>query len=91
MLVWKILFHKGNLKPIGQKLAEPIGIFRGGNRKMRKGRLIISGRAETVTDEATLAEIWAANPLLMQYLGTPKNPKFIFYCILTEQVRFTRE
>jgi hypothetical protein len=28
---------------------------------MRKGRFIISGRAEIVTAEATLSEIWAAN------------------------------
>jgi len=36
---------------------------------MRKGRFIISGRVEIVTDEATLAEIWAANLLLKQYLA----------------------
>lgn len=40
---------------------------------------------------STLADIEAANPLLKQYLGTPENPKFIFYCILPEQVRFMRE
>jgi len=54
-------------------------------------QLRISGRAETVTDESTLAEIWADNPLLKQYLGTPSNPEFILYRIVPEQVRFMRE
>jgi hypothetical protein len=35
---------------------------------MRKGRFIISGRVEIVTDETTLAEIRAANLLLKRYL-----------------------
>jgi len=54
-------------------------------------QLRISGRAEIVTDESTLADIWAANPLLKQYLGTPENPEFILYRIVPEQVRFMRE
>ena len=54
-------------------------------------QLRISGKAEVVTDESTLAEIWAANPLLKQYLGTPENPEFILYRIVPEQVRFMRE
>jgi general stress protein 26 len=54
-------------------------------------QLRISGKAEIVTDESTLAEIWAANPLLKQYLGTPENPEFILYCIVAEQIRFMRE
>ena len=54
-------------------------------------QLRISGSAELVTDESTLAEIWAANPLLKQYLGTPENPEFILYRIVPVQVRFMRE
>lgn len=54
-------------------------------------QLRIAGRAELVTDESTLAEIWAANPLLKQYLGSPQNPEFILYRILPDQVRFMRE
>ncbi|YCM44521.1 pyridoxamine 5'-phosphate oxidase family protein [Verrucomicrobiaceae bacterium 227] len=54
-------------------------------------QLRISGKAELVGDETTLAEIWAANPLLKQYLGTPQNPEFILYRIVPEQVRFMRE
>ena len=54
-------------------------------------QLRISGQAEVVTDESTLAEIWAANPLLKQYLGSPENPEFILYRIVPEQVRFMRE
>ena len=54
-------------------------------------QLRISGRAVVVTDESTLAEIWVANPLLKQYLGTPDNPEFILYRIVPEQVRFMRE
>lgn len=54
-------------------------------------QLRISGRAEVVTDGAILAEIWQANPLLKQYLGSPENPEFILYRIVPEQVRFMRE
>lgn len=54
-------------------------------------QLRISGRAEIVTDNATLAEIWAGNPLLKHYLGSPDNPEFILYRIVPEQVRFMRE
>jgi uncharacterized pyridoxamine 5'-phosphate oxidase family protein len=51
----------------------------------------ISGRAEVLTDRALLAEIWAANPLLRKYLGTPDNPDLIIYRIDPTQVRFMRE
>lgn len=54
-------------------------------------QLRISGRAEVVTDESILAEIWVANPLLKMYLGSPGNPEFILYRIVPEQVRFMRE
>jgi general stress protein 26 len=51
----------------------------------------ISGRAEVVADRALLGEIWAANPLLRHYLGTPDNPELIVYRIVPERVRFMRE
>jgi general stress protein 26 len=51
----------------------------------------ISGRAEVVMDRALLGEIWAANPLLRHYLGSPDNPELIVYRIVPERVRFMRE
>ena len=51
----------------------------------------ITGIAEVLTDAATLEGIWAANPLLRRYLGTPDNPELIIYRIRPERVRFMRE
>ncbi len=51
----------------------------------------ISGIAEVVTERSTLQEIWDANPLLRQYLGSLDNPSLIVYCIRPLQVRFMRE
>jgi hypothetical protein len=51
----------------------------------------ISGRAEAVTDQGLLREVWDANPLLRHYLGSPDNPELIVYRILPERVRFMRE
>ena len=51
----------------------------------------ITGRAEVLTDAALLAEIWASNPLLRRYLGTPENPELIIYRIVPDRVRFMRE
>ncbi len=51
----------------------------------------ITGRAEVLTDAALLAEIWAGNPLLRRYLGTPENPELIIYRIVPDRVRFMRE
>ena len=51
----------------------------------------ITGVAEVVTDRALLDEIWAGNPLLRQYLGTPENPVLIVYRILPNRVRFMSE
>jgi general stress protein 26 len=51
----------------------------------------ISGVAEILTDRAILQEIWDANPLLRQYLGTIENPELIVYCIRPTQVRFMQE
>ena len=51
----------------------------------------ITGKAEVVTDAATLGAIWESNPLLRRYLGTPDNPELIIYRIDPARVRFMRE
>lgn len=51
----------------------------------------IAGVAEIVTERPLLQEIWDANPLLRQYLGSLDNPALIVYRIRPTQVRFMRE
>lgn len=51
----------------------------------------ITGIAELVTERPLLEEIWDANPLLRQYLGSLDNPALIVYRIRPRQVRFMRE
>ena len=51
----------------------------------------ITGVAEVVTDRPLLQEIWDANPLLRQYLGSLDNPQLIVYRIRPTRVRFMRE
>jgi general stress protein 26 len=51
----------------------------------------ITGVAEVVVDWALLQEIWDANPLLRQYLGTLDNPELIVYRIRPSRVRYMRE
>lgn len=51
----------------------------------------ISGVAEIVQDRSLLQEIWDANPLMRQYLGSLDNPQLIVYRIRPRQVRFMRE
>lgn len=51
----------------------------------------ITGLAEIVTDPELLQEIWDANPLMRQYLGSPGNPELIVYRIVPNRVRFMRE
>ena len=51
----------------------------------------ITGLAEIVTDSQLLEEIWEANPLLRQYLGTIDNPALILYRVNPAQVRYMRE
>jgi general stress protein 26 len=51
----------------------------------------ITGVAEVVTDRPLLQEIWDANPLLRQYLGSLDNPALIVYRIVPHRVRFMRE
>ncbi len=51
----------------------------------------ITGVAEPLTDRQLLQEIWDANPLLRQYLGSLDNPQLIVYRIRPTRVRFMRE
>ena len=51
----------------------------------------ITGVAEVVTERPVLQEIWDANPLLRQYLGSLENPALIVYRIRPNQIRFMRE
>jgi len=51
----------------------------------------LTGVAEIVTDRALLQEIWDANPLLRQYLGSIDNPALIVYRIRPTRVRFMKE
>jgi general stress protein 26 len=51
----------------------------------------ITGVAEIVTERPLLQEIWDANPLLRQYLGSLDNPALIVYRVRPVQVRFMRE
>ena len=51
----------------------------------------LTGVAEILTDRPLLEEIWAANPLLRQYLGTLDNPELIVYRIRPTRVRYMQE
>jgi general stress protein 26 len=51
----------------------------------------ITGVAEAVTERLLLQEIWDANPLLRQYLGSLDNPELIVYRIRPVRVRFMKE
>ena len=51
----------------------------------------ITGVAQIVTERPLLEEIWNANPLLRQYLGTLDNPELIVYRIVPNRVRYMRE
>jgi general stress protein 26 len=51
----------------------------------------ITGVASIVTDRAVLDEIWEANPLLRNYLGSVDNPEFILYRIDPKRVRYMQE
>jgi len=51
----------------------------------------ITGTAEVVTDDDLLKEIWDANPLLRQYLGSRDNPDLIVYRIRPTRVRYMKE
>jgi len=51
----------------------------------------ITGKATILTDRALLQEIWDANALLRQYLGSIDNPELVVYRIAPNRVRFMRE
>lgn len=51
----------------------------------------LTGLAARVTDRPLLQEIWDANPLMRQYLGSLDNPDLIVYRITPTQVRYMRE
>lgn len=57
----------------------------------RHDQVRITGVAEIVTERPLLQEIWDANPLLRQYLGTIDNPALIVYRVKPSRVRFMRE
>jgi general stress protein 26 len=51
----------------------------------------LTGVAELVAERPLLEEIWSANPLLRQYLGSLDNPALIVYRIRPLQVRYMQE
>jgi general stress protein 26 len=51
----------------------------------------ITGVAEIVTDRVLLNQIWDANALLRQYVGSPDNPELILYRVRPSRVRYMRE
>jgi general stress protein 26 len=51
----------------------------------------ITGLADVVADRAVLQEIWDANPLLRQYLGSLDNPELIVYRVRPSRVRYMKE
>jgi general stress protein 26 len=51
----------------------------------------ISGVAEVLGDRPLLEEIWAANPLMRQYLGSLDNPQLVVYRIRPTRVRYMQE
>jgi len=51
----------------------------------------LTGVAEVVTERPLLEEIWNANPLMRQFLGTLDNPQLIVYRIRPTEVRYMQE
>lgn len=51
----------------------------------------LAGIAHVETDQAVLAAIWNANPLLRNYLGSLENPQLIVYRIEPTRVRYMQE
>jgi general stress protein 26 len=51
----------------------------------------VTGRAEVLADRKLLEQIWDANPLLRNYLGTIDNPELIIYRVVPERVRYMKE
>src|SRR5678815_2728172 len=57
----------------------------------RHDQVRVTGTATVLTDRALLQEIWDANALLRQYLGSIDNPELVVYRIAPNRVRFMRE
>ena len=51
----------------------------------------ITGIAEVLENSELIQEIWDANPLLQNYLGSIENPELVIYRIRPNKVRFMRE
>ncbi len=51
----------------------------------------ITGLAEIVHDSHIHQQIWDANPLLRQYLGTIHNPDLVLYRVVPNRVRYMKE
>ncbi|QEF98122.1 General stress protein 26 [Stieleria maiorica] len=51
----------------------------------------ITGVAAVLDDADVMQQIWDANPLLRNYLGSIDNPELIVYRVDPVQVRFMRE
>ena len=51
---------------------------------------LLSG-AEVLADRGLMEEIWEANPLLRNYLGSIDNPDLIVYRITPRRVRYMKE
>jgi general stress protein 26 len=57
----------------------------------RHDQVRITAVAEVVADRALLQEIWEANALLRQYLGSLDNPELIVYRMRPTRVRYMQE
>jgi general stress protein 26 len=78
------LYHK-----TGEIAANPkveLCYMDGGHNQVR-----LTGVAHVVTDRALLQEIWDANPLMRQFLGSLDNPQLIVYRIEPTQARYMQE
>ncbi len=51
----------------------------------------LTGLAEVVTERPVLQEIWDANPLMRQFLGSLDNPQLVVYRIRPTRVRYMQE
>jgi general stress protein 26 len=51
----------------------------------------VTGTATVLADRGLLREIWDANALLRQYLGSIDSPELVVYRIVPNRVRFMRE
>ena len=51
----------------------------------------LTGVAQIETDRSVLQEIWDANPLMQQFLGSLDNPELIVYRVEPGRVRYMQE